>query len=660
MTHLATIEPAAPNRRSLRASRVGVEVFAAIFILSLTVPWQPASEVKFGPIDFSWMLLVHHAIATGMQFGKQIIMPEGPLAFIGTDVYDARTYPALIIARTLIALAALWSLLELGRRSISTPSRALIWLIAIILLMGVSPDCFYPDCAILLLLNYFLVHGRRLCASAVAMLIVLAAASLIKANQVMYAALVTAILTADQAAQRRSRSYLPAAIYLIALASFYLAARQSPRSVGSFVWGWWHVLVGHAQAAALAGPVVYPLAFVLAAILVVAIIGRSEWKARRWAGMALVAGIAATLLLLYKHSFVRQDAFHVPIAPAVALALLIMYLPVMWQGTARGLRGSMLVEIALCGTVLWSALSSYSNTNPLDYTVAAFRQCGQNVMAAVDHIADPDRQTRESDAARREVRLRWPLPRSAIVGTVDVYPHRQDLVFAYALAYAPRPVCCSFLANIPVLASINARYLASPAAPQTILFDIDPVDQKYPTLLDGASLPELLARYDLIDDSGAMLILRRAAVPRRYAFSPLAAQTAQFDQPIAVPSSAAGMIWVRIEFRKRAIGKLVSAIYRPAILGIVVDAADGARSHWHLLPDLAEQGFLLSPLIDDRGVLADLYRGSASRLLANKRVKTMTISVDDGSRSAAFDPDFTVTFQRLHIVAPAQKGETLP
>jgi len=33
------------------------------------------------------------------------------------------------------------------------------------------------------------------------------------------------------------------------------------------------------------------------------------------------------------------------------------------------------------------------------------------------------------------------------------------------------------------------------------LVDIELVDNNYPTMLDGASLPDLLARYDLIDSS---------------------------------------------------------------------------------------------------------------------------------------------------------------
>ena len=58
---------------------------------------------------------------------------------------------------------------------------------------------------------------------------------------------------------------------------------------------------------------------------------------------------------------------------------------------------------------------------------------------------------------------------------------------------------------------------------------------------------------------------------------------------------------------------------------------------------------MLSPLIKDRAGYALLGSRSWSGDLASARVDTMTISVDDGSQDASFDPDFTVEFQRLEF-----------
>jgi hypothetical protein len=182
-----------------------------------------------------------------------------------------------------------------------------------------------------------------------------------------------------------------------------------------------------------------------------------------------------------------------------------------------------------------------------------------------------------------------------------------------------------------------------------VLFDMEEVDHNYPTMLDGASLPELLTRYDVIDASGAMLVLARTATPRPYHFDPLPSQPAHFGEPIPVPDAEAAPIWAHVRFRPRIAGKLLSALYKPPTLVIAVHTRDGVEKY-RLLPTLADQqGFLLSPLIKDRAGFARLASRSWSRDLLSARVDAMTITVDDGSQDASFDPDFTVEFQRLEF-----------
>src|SRR5688572_3456565 len=88
----------------------------ALFIVFFTVPWQPADEAPIGAFDFSWMLLLHDAVATGRQFGREVILPQGPMGFFGTSVYDPRTYWALILLRTAAALMAFWAMWRAARK----------------------------------------------------------------------------------------------------------------------------------------------------------------------------------------------------------------------------------------------------------------------------------------------------------------------------------------------------------------------------------------------------------------------------------------------------------------------------------------------------------------------------------------------------------------
>ena len=57
-----------------------IAIFLLIFttIPSLVVPLAPASDL----LDTSWMWVLEYALVHHLQWGKQIIWPEGPLCFL--------------------------------------------------------------------------------------------------------------------------------------------------------------------------------------------------------------------------------------------------------------------------------------------------------------------------------------------------------------------------------------------------------------------------------------------------------------------------------------------------------------------------------------------------------------------------------------------------
>ena len=223
--------------------------------------------------------------------------------------------------------------------------------------------------------------------------------------------------------------------------------------------------------------------------------------------------------------------------------------------------------MCLSGDLLWprwfatSILSSYTGNSLLDYTLAAPVRCahqrqrsGGSLRSDRSHASSP--RVGNGEANRQRIRHENPIPLDKIAGTVDVYPHRQDVVFAYDLNYDPRPVVSSLVATSTTLADVNARSLcAGPSrAAERFLFDIELVDENYPTMLDGESLPELLTRYDVIDGTGALLVLRRASTPRTYGFTPMQTLHGRFNEAIPIPSASGAPIWApAIRFKKRTL-----------------------------------------------------------------------------------------------------------
>jgi hypothetical protein len=625
-----------------------------LFALLLLVPWQPADEAPIGAFDFSWMLVLHDAVATGRQFGKEIILPQGPLGFIGNDVYDPRTHAVVLLIRSAIAATLAAVLWRAARVLVRRPLLALLWLVPVVALVGRSADHLYPSCAALAIFSYFVVNDRQLGWDVYALIGVLAMASLIKVNQPFYAVVTIGTILLDALVLRRDwrRSWIVPAVYLGALALCYLAARQRPSSLGTFLWGWAQVTLGHADAVGLPGPWVDPAAYLIVVAMVTALVGVLGWRRWRAAGLLPAAGTTGVLLLLYKHSFMRQDIAHVHMGPMAAAALALLYTPPLWCAGARRIRLACVVTLVIAAGVLTSILASYTGQSLAGYAGAVVSRTFGNAGAAIRHVSDPSQFRRDWEHARAVVRQEVPIPTAKIEGDVDVYPHRQDVVLAYDLPYRPRPVISSLVATSAVLGDVNARRLRDDAlAARTVLFDVELVDRNFPTILDGASLPELLTRYDVVDATGGMLVLRRSPAPRTYRFTPLTTLRASFDKPFAIPTSAAPeLIWAKFRFKTRTAGRVVAMLYKPPTLGIEVHTRGTEPESYRLLPSLAnEQGFLLSPLISHRRTYAALATNPSSMEVARHAVTAVKVFVADDSPEMYFDDDFEIELTKLDI-----------
>ena len=215
------------------------------------------------------------------------------------------------------------------------------------------------------------------------------------------------------------------------------------------------------------------------------------------------------------------------------------------------------------------------------------------------------RSNYENELARE--RKTHPLP--PIEGNTDLYSYDQTVLFAHALPYQPQPIIQSYSAYTPELAAMNAAHLRTARAASNILFAVQPLDGRFPSLDDGLSWPELLTLYDIkgtSDDRGTYLLLSRSAVPREFRLTPLQNTSARFGEPAILPAATNGPVWVEIEIRKSPAGTVVSALYKPPLLMLIVSLQDHTERRFRLVPGMARGGFLLSPLIADNRSFAAL------------------------------------------------------
>jgi hypothetical protein len=384
--------------------------------------------------------------------------------------------------------------------------------------------------------------------------------------------------------------------------------------------------------------------------------GLALWLMRpvkRVGGTFLLAGLGGILFLTFKQSFVRIDYTH---RMCAASALLMVALACLAVACTRDFRALIAAGILSCAA-LWftSFVPIRGQPESQVYRQILETFSPKSLLAPVVSLTTPCLQ---QDLEKQFARLRMETPLPPGPGKADLYPYRQDILFANGIDYEPRPVIQSYSAFTPRLARLNADWLRTDGAAQTVYFTVASIDYRLPSLDDGLSWPGLLTRYDIqgiADHSRKYLFLTRSPHPRDYELAPLQQTTINAEKPFVLPETN-GLIWAQMDFRKSLAGKVLSFCYKPPVVAVNLRVADGASYVFNVVPQLARAGFLLSPMVPDNATFAALASGDAEALSA-KRVISMTV-FERGMTVPFFcyQPEIKIKLYRLDF--PAQNSES--
>jgi hypothetical protein len=193
------------------------------------------------------------------------------------------------------------------------------------------------------------------------------------------------------------------------------------------------------------------------------------------------------------------------------------------------------------------------------------------------------------------------LPRTrAIVGTstIDMVSFLQIALFRNGLRWSPRPVFQSYAALTPELADMNARFYASARAPEFVLFYLQTIDSRLPTMDDAAVLAILARDYEPVLREKGFLLLRRS--PR--AGSAAAAETVlerdgAFGETIDLRGVAGRCTLLRLDIRPTLAGRLWTMLDAAPPLFAEFGLDDGSTAAGRIVPDMMRGGVVVDPMI---------------------------------------------------------------
>lgn len=596
-------------------------------------------------LDTAFAATLHEGAARGLPVGVQLISTFGPLGFVFYDLYDPRTYAWLLGVRALLAAVTCAALAWIGWRQSRSPwSAALIVLLCAPMLA--SPDVWFLTLPVLAALAAWPLarHGelapppRAPAALQAALGVALGCVALIKFTFFLGVLVVLLPLTVLDLSARRLP--LLALATLIAGATAWMASGQDAGSALAYLrWSLGDLTPGYSAAMQIPTDprLTMHAAAVGAALAAAAIAVTRRPRLERW-GRA--TAIAAILYLLLKAGFTRAD-FHVWIT-VFGFVIVAVLLAFSWSRR--------LGELALAGALvlllpggLWLH-AALVGAPAAGYFAAVWPPRAIERLAALPLLFG-DALGRAH--ARQLGALRAAMPLPPIAGPVDAYPIDQALLLAHALDLHPRPVFHSYMAYTPALAHANGEFLLGAHAPQWILFRVRPIDTRLPALDDAPSWPVLLTHYRLAEPAARFAVLERRAVPLRWRLEPLDRIETATGDPVPMPPGA-GLVWARIDVHETLRDALVAAAWSARLVSVRVDLADGTGRVFRLVPALARDGFLLSPLIETTAQFATLLAADGT-IDPAQGVAALAIGLGDAPGVAPGPRPVTIELFRLVV-----------
>ena len=211
------------------------------------------------------------------------------------------------------------------------------------------------------------------------------------------------------------------------------------------------------------------------------------------------------------------------------------------------------------------------------------------------------RLTKGSDELERVFRaqgdaLAKECPIDQLDDSVDIYSFRQSCLIFSGNKWAPRPVFQGYSAYTPRLAEMNAAHLLGDTAPGYVLFRIEPIDQRLPSLDDGPSWPLLFQLYRPLKLDSDLLYLKRKNEPGDVSRPTYKTIVFSVGKSIRVPAHEGAMM-ARVRLSPTMLGRFVNFAFKTPSPQIVVTLQNGAVREFRFVPGIAAAEFLLSPLV---------------------------------------------------------------
>jgi hypothetical protein len=575
------------------------------------ITWMALLDFNFriatDGLDDSWSSALGFFLAHHFQIGKDYHFTTGPLGYFLTRGYEESLFWHKLAWEVAVKGIFAWTLIRLTRSFSSWWAR--IPLCGVVILFShqtlTMPDILY---FFILLVHFLLIAAYSPTPSSWEFLfnvLVITVLSLIKNTFLFYSMTAIALCSIQFLLRRQfARVIVLLTEFIGCLVILWLGLGQNPANFLLYVRGAFNVASGYAEAMAVVG-LEKDLIQAGAILLMLAICLLTLWQSfhqvlRHGTGVVL---IALAVFLEWKHGFVRHD--HHAFSFFGFTLLIPFLLPAVfpqwnWRNPVRMI---CLTSVFLLSGISMELVLKHNHigyaANPLHLVKETWRDLTRTMAIA----GDPFVYQKQIQGMQKKLAESYCLPKiTARVGdaTVDFISYEQGIVLLNRMNWRPRPVFQSCTTNTPFLLSANAEFYRGPEAPEYVIFKLQPIDRRLPTMEDGPALVELFRNYKpvLVEKSYLLWQKKGHSQPGEDP-SPqvICEKTIHLNEEVAIEDPGPRPLILSLNVHYATAGKIGRFLYKSTPLFLRIRTVAGQTYSFRFIPDMARTGFLLNPLL---------------------------------------------------------------
>jgi hypothetical protein len=184
-------------------------------------------------------------------------------------------------------------------------------------------------------------------------------------------------------------------------------------------------------------------------------------------------------------------------------------------------------------------------------------------------------------------------------GNTDIYPFDITFLTSSKNSWNPRPVFQSYSSYTPKLIEDNFNHINNTNAPDNILFRIQTIDNRLPSIDDGVSWLAILEKYDLIKMKSGLLYFKKKKTYTKNHIIKYKTLKYKFNQPIINNFSNNEIIFAKIEINNNFLGDIYNFIYKPQEFYIEYYFQDKTIKKYRIIPNMLKNGVCIYPFVSN-------------------------------------------------------------